>query len=183
MSKWQKWASIHSLTVKILIEQLMYFLLMCPSLSCQYLKEKWRPQQAERLEVQCRNCFGLIGLFLNAVRPSNEKLPSCDTKPSVDLTSTSGCTSRPSWAGFMVSRVTVATGHRRPVTRTVLDTHWPLPLPVDQSQDATDSLALRSTNQAFLVSQGRFSRDWIMLEPPCPLSHLCPACKLWPCGE
>ncbi len=22
-----------------------------------------------------------------------------------------------------------------------------------------------------------------MLEPPAPLSHLCPACKLWPCGE
>lgn len=22
-----------------------------------------------------------------------------------------------------------------------------------------------------------------MLEPPTPLSHLCPACKLWPCGE
>lgn len=46
------------------------------------------------------------------------------------------------------------------------------------------SPALRSTSQAFSSRLGQtllqgLDNAWT----PCPLSHLCPACKLWPCGE
>lgn len=60
----------------------------------------------------------------------------------------------------------------------------PLPPPVHQSHDLTDSPALLSTNQAFSSQPGQtlqgLDNAW---NPPAPLSHLCPACKLWPCGE
>ncbi len=47
------------------------------------------------------------------------------------------------------------------------------------------SLTSSALHRSGLSSQPgqTLSRDWIMLEPPAPLSHLCPACKLWPCGE